>query len=327
MNERRPKSETLRIDLIPGAEPDESPAPADAILPTPPKFQARKPKEPDIPTTVSRSRYQELLQSIYDAAIVTNVFGKITDANSRATEFLRYDREELCTLQVFDVIAGADRSLINTLCTALQNERFTLLQAYCRRRDGSFFPAEIAVNMLKFGQVYLCFFIRDITRRKQIEDRLRTEHEAIHNAATGVVIADLEARIEYGNPAFGALVNFADSDDLIGEDLHGFVHPQDTIEKVLREAVEAEGVWRGPVSLRGSGSAVRQVEMGATCSRDSEGEPVNLVFSFADRAAPAVNDADVTQRQQDLEDARRQIADLTAELTRLRAATPPAPGG
>lgn len=321
MDQRRLKSETLRIDLIPGAEPDE-PQPSPPGRPSPPRIHVRKPKEEE-PTAVSRSRYQELLQSIYDAAIVTNVFGKITDANSRAQEFLRYDRDELCTLQVFDIIAGADRSLINTLCNALQDQRFTLLQAYCRRRDGSFFPAEIAVNMLKFGQTYLCFFIRDITRRKQVEDRLRTEHEAIHNAATGVVIADLEARIEYGNPAFGTLVNFADSDDLIGEDLHAFVQPAGVIEEIVGQVVQTEGAWRGPVVLKGRGGEARAVEMGATCSRDGDDEPVNLVFSFAEQvtAEPGAEGGDDGLRRE-LEDARRQLAELTAEVARLRALAP-----
>jgi PAS domain S-box-containing protein len=327
MSERKAFSETLRIDLIPGSQPAAPHAEPQKPATSPhQRIQVKKPKAPDEPTTVSRSRYQELLQSIYDAAIVTNVFGKITDANTRATEFLRYNREELCTLQISDVISGADRTLLNTLCDALQNERFTLMQAYCRRRDGSFFPAEIAVNMLKFGQIYLCFFIRDITRRKQVEDRLRTEHEAVHHAATGVVIADLDARVEYANPAFAGLVGFEDAGDLVGGDLGTFLQPHDTVDAVIQRVKGTAEVWRGSVTLVARSGSSRMIELCATCSRDADGDPMNLVFSVTEPsgAAAAQGTDEAYRLRQELDDALARVRALTGEVERLRSATPAA---
>lgn len=314
MSDRKNLSETLRIDLIPGtagsaaSRPEKPPAKRSPL-------KVNWPKQGREPPAVSRSRYQELLQSVYDAAVVTNVYGRITDTNGRALDFLQYSREELCSLQVFDVISGTSRQLLETLCKALENERFTLMQAYCRRHDGTFFPAEIAVNMLRFGQVYLCFFIRDTTRRKQVEDRLRTEHEALHNAAAGIVIADLEARIEYGNPAFARAIEMDDSSELVGKDLRDFLaDPQGTIG-AIEQALNAGEAWQAELELRQPGGGTISLACSATCSRDDEGVPVNLVFSFApqDAGDSAQKIAALEEELRDAQDAISRLSDSPAD--------------
>lgn len=265
-----------------------------------------------------RSRYQELLQSVYDAAVVSNVYGRITDINDRALQFFQYSREELCSMQIFDIVSGTDKQLLETLCEALNDQRFTLLQAHCRRHDGSLFPAEIAVNMLRFGQVYLCFFVRDITRRKRAEDRLRTEHEAIHNAAAGIVIADLNARIEYGNPAFAKSVGVTPSDRLVGQGLGGFLADPDTIVGDIADTLNAGGTWQADVELKRADGTSRVLACSATCSRNDEGDPVNLVFTFAPR------DPDKTSLKIDaLERELREVRDYIARLNQETPQSPP----
>jgi PAS domain-containing protein len=134
--------------------------------------------------------------------------------------------------------------------------------------------------MLHFGQVYLCFFIRDITRRKQAEDRLRTEHVAVQNAAAGIVIADLDALIEYANPAFFAILATPDGTQLIGTDLRSLCEPGDIVDTILSGVLGERRTWQGEVSLRRKGGEQVVVSASATCSRDEEGEPVSLVITF-----------------------------------------------
>ena len=63
---------------------------------------------------------------------------------------------------------------------SLQSNRFVLIQAFCQRADGSMFPAEISVNRLPLsGKLHLSFFIRDITIRKETEERLKTGYTAV----------------------------------------------------------------------------------------------------------------------------------------------------
>ena len=121
------------------------------------------------------SDFEELFQKIYDAAIIADMSGQVLDANARATQLLLRDRAELCAASVFELISGADDSLLSTLCENLVHEPFTILQAHCKRKDDSTFPSEIAVSKLRLKNDALIFFIRDITGRRAMENRLKEE--------------------------------------------------------------------------------------------------------------------------------------------------------
>ncbi|MDP2989301.1 MAG: ATP-binding protein, partial [Kiritimatiellota bacterium] len=128
--------------------------------------------------------YREFLQSIYDAVLITDWEGHILDGNARATEFLRYDVRELRAKAIFDIIYGFDEDILQKICANLDRDQFTLIEeAYCRRKDQSLFPAEIAINKLHLGdEKHICFFVRDITRRKHDEKLLRQTRDQLARA-------------------------------------------------------------------------------------------------------------------------------------------------
>ena len=118
-------------------------------------------------------RYQELLHSLYDGVLISKDSGRIVDVNARAINQLQYDRHELSRLNVLDIIAGANEQLLQTICQNIEDNRFTLIDAYCIRKDKTTFPAEIATSRLILSKGgHLCFFLRDVTKRKKAEEEL-----------------------------------------------------------------------------------------------------------------------------------------------------------
>jgi len=134
-----------------------------------PKQQQARVKEAE----ASGSEYEELLHCIYDAVIMTDMDGNIFQVNARAEATFMWDREQFSELNIIDVISGADHELLTIVRKNVSNQRFTILEAVCVRNDESRFHAEIVVNKIK-GQARkaLCFFVRDITVRKQAEEEL-----------------------------------------------------------------------------------------------------------------------------------------------------------
>ena len=128
--------------------------------------------------------YHEFLQSIYDAVLITDWEGHLLDGNTRSTEFLRYEVRELREKTISDIIYGLDEAILQKICGNLDRDQFTLIEeAYCRRKDQSLFPAEIATNKLHLGdEKHICFFVRDITRRKQDEKLLRQTRDQLARA-------------------------------------------------------------------------------------------------------------------------------------------------
>ncbi len=118
--------------------------------------------------------YRQLLAGIYDAVVITTAYGEIVDANPRSLDVLLFDVDELQGKNILELISGSDDELLDAIAGNLKNQRFTLLTAYCVRKDGSTFSAEVAVSRLVHdGRSHMCFFIRDLTVREQAEKALR----------------------------------------------------------------------------------------------------------------------------------------------------------
>lgn len=274
-------SKTIRIDLIPETPSEPVDGKRKRIVvsraghhaPSAPVAAAVS-DSPDLP-------YRELLQNFYDAALVTDLSGRIADVNQRALEFLGCDRNELVGMTVFQIISGADASLIDTLCENLENERYTLIQAYCVRKDGSFFPSEIAVNKLNLGEMHLCLFIRDITLRKQAEEMLMTEHNAIQNSGNGIAVADPDAVLEYVNPAMERMWGGA-GEELIGRPVRDLMADPAGVDRMMAVVLEEQHSWAGEMLARRVDGREFCAQVAAACNRNRDGEPLGVVLSFVD---------------------------------------------
>jgi CheY-like chemotaxis protein len=102
-----------------------------------------------------------------------------------------YSAEDLRSMNIVDLVAGADDELMNVLRKNVSDRRYTMLEAVCVRADETRFHADIVVNRIKVkGSVNLAFFIRDVTDRKQAEEELKRANEKLLEAER------LQARID-----------------------------------------------------------------------------------------------------------------------------------
>jgi PAS domain S-box-containing protein len=124
--------------------------------------------------------YDKLLECVYDAVLIADSAGRIIDFNARAEEFFGIEAERLLGMIVTDLIAGADASLVETVQRNLDRHKYTVVEARCRRSDGSAFPAEIAVNRVNLDAPrQLCFFVRDVTVRQRAQQDLEDAVERL----------------------------------------------------------------------------------------------------------------------------------------------------
>ncbi|MDD4873006.1 MAG: PAS domain-containing protein, partial [Kiritimatiellae bacterium] len=274
-------SQTMRIDLIPDIPAEPVTGQKRVVVSSSPTRKFIKPASRQ-DKSGEDVKYHALLQSVYDAAIISDFTGQIIDVNLRAVEFFSYSMDDFARLKVFDIVSGSDESLLKTLRENLENERFTLIQAYCIRSDGTYFPAEIAVNVLNLGEMRLCFFVRDITLRKQAEEMLRTEHNAIQNSGNGIAVADLDAKLEYANPAMAAMWGYGSAEMLHGMDARDLMSDKDVAKQMMNVVMSEQQTWVGEVKAHRNDGGEFDVQVSAACNRNSDGEVVGLVFSFVD---------------------------------------------
>ena len=309
-------SRTMRIDLTAEALADVQTASQAAPPHPPPKrpvIRITKPKT--AMSQVGDSDFQQLLQNVYDGAVITDLSGRIVETNVRLCQFLGYEHDELSRLAIFDLLYGSDETIIPMIRENLSNTRFILLQAFFVRKDRSVFPAETAINRLYLsGQDYLCFFVRDITLRKAAEEQLRTEHTAIQTAGSGIAIADVEAKLTYVNPAIARMWSAESEEALQKLTLHD-LFCDDAIGNAIVEAVAAGRAWSGETEARRLDGRHFFVQAAATANLDAEEQLVGIVLSFTDVTERRRAEA---QREQYAEQLRQRNAEMEADLHMAR---------
>jgi PAS domain S-box-containing protein len=127
---------------------------------------------------------------------------RFLDVNERSCEELGYSREELLSMTVYDIDLNADRNLLERVRQQLKETGFAMMETVHRRKDGTTFPVEVNMRQVRLDREYGVSVSRDITVRKQAEERLREFERVVENLEDMIVVVDREYRYVLANRAF-----------------------------------------------------------------------------------------------------------------------------
>lgn len=133
---------------------------------------------------LAERRFRELIENAPDAILQVNATGAIVIANRTAETMFGYSREELMSSTVDMLVPDAGHSRHAEKRKAFAAAGVTRpmgvgLDLFALRMDGSRFPVEISLSPVKTDAgVHVTAVIRDVTERKQIEQRVRTLQES-----------------------------------------------------------------------------------------------------------------------------------------------------
>ncbi|MFQ6404346.1 putative bifunctional diguanylate cyclase/phosphodiesterase [Methylophilus sp. 'Pure River'] len=206
----------------------------------------------------SEQRAQLVLENALDAIVNIDLQGLIVEWNRAAAQMFGYTRAEVVGRMLEDVIVPpAYREAHHQGMQRLQQSGHSrllgkLIEITALRRDGSEFPVELTIVEIKRDhEHYYSAFIRDITARKEAEERIRflANYDALtglpnRNLLTERVIVEIEKAWDQDGQfalMFLDLDHFKDVNDSLGHRYgdnllvaltHRFqslVRPQDTI--------------------------------------------------------------------------------------------------
>ena len=152
---------------------------------------------------------------------------------------------------------------------------------FCLRRGFDGFLA-VDVTFFELETFGSGFFIRDVTLRRQAEEMLRTEHNAIQNAGNGIAIATKEAKLEYVNPAVLKMWGYDDQNDLLGRDLRNLLTGLPATEEMVQSVLTDHSAWLGELVAKRKDGSEFDIQVSAACNRDTDGEVAGMVVSFVD---------------------------------------------
>ncbi|RNC29163.1 MAG: Cyclic di-GMP phosphodiesterase Gmr [Candidatus Dichloromethanomonas elyunquensis] len=147
-------------------------------------------------------RYSFLAEQSRDIFLFIRPDGTIVDANTAAEKAYGYTKQELHTMNIFDLRLDNNDFVAKQMDSAAS--RGILFETYHRRKDGSIFPVEVSSKGGEFkGGPLLLSVIRDITDRRKIENELKDSEERFkgifNNMSDGVAVYTAD---EYGDFIF-----------------------------------------------------------------------------------------------------------------------------
>ena len=159
-----------------------------------------------------RKRAEERLKLTHfgvDHSLITifqvNDDGRIYYANEQASRCLGYSNDELLNMNIWDVDPNLDSEKWKIHRKKTRARRDSTIETIHKRKDGTVFPVEVAINFLEYEGRQISFsFARDITERKEAEKILQSSEKRframIEHSTDAITLANAEGKIIYQSP-------------------------------------------------------------------------------------------------------------------------------
>jgi PAS domain S-box-containing protein len=264
----------------------------------------------DIPM---ESLFERLFEFSPDAVFATNPAGVIVRVNAQAERLFGYDRKELIGQPVETLVPERFRPMHPNHRGHYASQPHVRpmgagLDLYGLRKDGSEFPVDIMLSPVEArGDSFVVAVVRDITRRKRVEEE-RDRHASIAReqaalldlAHDSIIVRDLENRITFWNR--GAEEKYGwKREEALGQLAHTFLRtefPQPVEE--IDEALCRHHYWEGEVIHTAKDGSKIVAASRRVLQRDIAGKP---------KAILEINN-DITSRKRAEEALRRSEARL-----------------
>lgn len=263
-------------------------------------------------TTVSRNYVTNIVESLTDMLIVTDLDGSIRTVNRAAVKLLGYPTQDLVGQSIRTVIP-AEETLFHEIFSAdtvhvgAVEHRSTTYQA----RNGRAIPVLLSVTVIRDneGAVQgIACVAQDRTTLAEVEERLRLQGTALESAANAVVITDAQGTITWVNPAFTELTGYTPG-EVFGQTMRILRSGQheDAFYRALWSTILAGQVWQGEIINRRKDGTIYTEEETITPVADSNGTITHFI---------AIK-RDVTERKKAQTELQRMNAQLQ-EIDQLR---------
>jgi|GEM_PF-717155 len=184
-------------------------------------------------------RFHTVIDQAADAFFIHNTQGQIVDVNKRACQSLGYTREELLSKTITDIDPEAIEKGKDTLWGKVINGETAIFESYHKRKNGDSFPVEISLGAIHVDhETLILAIVRDITERKQAEEKLQESEEKFRiifdNASDGILLADPETkRFYFGNKTICKTLGYSE-EELKNLGLQE-IHPEKALPYVVEQ--------------------------------------------------------------------------------------------
>jgi len=234
-----------------------------------------------------------LLRFSGDGVHILDMGGNIVQVSDTFCRMLGYSREELLGMNVSQWEASIP---IDEILAGIRelNEFSKIIQTKHRRKDGTFYDAEINVSLVTIGEEHLVYCsARDITERIISQAQTKLAAMVYESSTDPISITDPDANIISVNPAFEELTGYHldDLKDKKSTILQSGQH-SDEFYRIMWDAINAGGFWEGEIIDRNKNGTLFNRWLTIRTVYDTNGEPYRRIALFSE-----VNDQKEAQQK------------------------------
>jgi PAS domain S-box-containing protein len=235
----------------------------------------------------ARAYAESLIKNAPDPVFVSDLEGKILQANDAVFALLGFRQDELLEQSLSRFISPEEtREFTAALREVVERGVSRNARLNPRSASDEIIPTSLNASALRDADGKVIGAI-GILRDMREQDKARAYAESlIKNAPDPVFVSDLEGKILQANDAVFALLGFR-PDELIEQSLSRFISAEETREftAALREVVERGVTRNARLNPRSASGAIIPTTLNASALRDGDGKVIGAIGILRDMRA------------------------------------------
>jgi PAS domain S-box-containing protein len=232
----------------------------------------------------ARAYAESLIKNAPDPVFVSDLEGKILQANDAVSQLLGFRPDELVEQSLSRLISPEEtREFTAALREVVKNGVTRNARLNPRTASGEVIPTTLNASALRDPEGRVIGAIGILRDMRELDKARAYAESLIKNAPDPVFVSDLEGKILQANDAVSQLLGFR-PDELVEQSLSKFISAEETREftAALREVV-AKGVTRDArLNPRSASGEVIPTTLNASALRDSDGRVIGAIGILRD---------------------------------------------
>jgi PAS domain S-box-containing protein len=252
----------------------------------------------------ARAYAQRLIEDAPDPVFVSDLEGKILEANEAVSELLGFRRDEVVEQSLSRFISEEEtREFTAALREVVERGVTRNARLNPRSATGEVIPTSLNASALRDTDGKVIGAIGVLRDMRELDKARAYAESLIRNAPDPVFVSDLEGKILEANDAVSDLLGFR-RDEVVEQSLSRFISEEETREftAALREVVERGVTRNARLNPRAATGEVIPTSLNASALRDPDGKVIGAIGVLRDMRAYEEVVRDLEQSKTELQE-------------------------
>jgi PAS domain S-box-containing protein len=260
----------------------------------------------------ARAYAESLIENAPDPVFVSDLEGKILQANDAVSQLLGFRQDEVLEQSLSRFISAAEtREFMAALREVVERGVTRNARLNPRSASGQVIPTTLNASALRNPDGKVIGAIGILRDMRELDKARAYAESLIKNAPDPVFVSDLEGKILQANDAVSQLLGFR-QDEVLEQSLSRFISPEETREftAALREVVERGVTRNARLNPRSASGEVIPTTLNASALRDADGKVIGAIGILRDMRA-------YEQVVRDLEKSKTELQEKILDLEKF----------